>query len=157
CGTLFTPKSDEKYCSQGCAYVARLREEKGFGRFYELKGGQALPPVSSRVFQKSNFDWLAEQISHAESEAQGPIARASFHLQGVSCVGCVWQVEALFNRCPGAVEARIDVQSHRIELSWEKGTFNGEAFAEELKDLGYGLAPLEKSKEKVAASSRLAR
>ncbi len=157
CGTLFTPKSDEKYCSQGCAYVARLREEKGFGRFYELKGGQTLPPVSSRVFQKSNFDWLAEQISHAESEAQGPIARASFHLQGVSCVGCVWQVEALFNRCPGAVEARIDVQSHRIELSWEKGTFNGEAFAEELKDLGYGLAPLEKSKEKVAASSRLAR
>ena len=58
CGTAFTPKADERYCCNGCYYVAQLIKEQDLGQFYELKGDSVIPPIGSKVFQSEDTEAL---------------------------------------------------------------------------------------------------
>lgn len=155
CGTLFLSKGDDPFCCQGCAYVSQLLHDGGFDRFYELKGNQSVPPVGSRVFQEADTTWLSEATEHAETSSKAEIVKATFGVQGISCVGCVWLIEAIFNNRPGSVTIRIDPRSGGVRLSWLKNGFNAVAFSNELQKLGYRLQPEEEKNTTEATSKRL--
>ncbi|WOO40218.1 HAD-IC family P-type ATPase [Rubellicoccus peritrichatus] len=155
CGTLFLPKGDDIFCCQGCAYVSQLLHDGGFDRFYELKGEKAVPPVGSRVFQDADTTWLVETVKHAEASSKTEIIKASFGVQGISCVGCVWLIEAIFNNHPGSVSIHIDPRCGGIRLTWLKNGFNAVTFSNELQKLGYRLQPKEEKNEAEGASKRL--
>ncbi|MGA0846785.1 MAG: heavy metal translocating P-type ATPase metal-binding domain-containing protein, partial [Luteolibacter sp.] len=64
CGTEFVSQTaDERYCCQGCGYVAQLIEANGFDRFYDLKRGLAVAPAKSRPFEDHDFSWLADKVA----------------------------------------------------------------------------------------------
>ena len=64
-------------------------------------------------------------------------------MQGISCVGCVWLLERLFQRQPGALRARVRAHPGRIRLEWKPGEGDPTAFAEEARQFGYLLGPAE--------------
>ncbi len=156
CGTPFQPLREERYCCQGCAYVAGLLEEGGLERFYELKGTTVVPPVGARVFHEESWEWLEAQVANAENGLARGCAEGDFSIQGISCVGCVWLIEAIFREGKGAVDLAVDTNSARLRLSWEPGAFDAPAFARKLAQLGYRLTPPEHTTE-IAASHGLAR
>lgn len=139
CGTPFRPKNDECYCCQGCHYVAQVLRDDGFERFYELKGNTTLPPVGSKVFQEAATDWLEELQNDSEAAATARVASAEMGIEGISCLGCVWLIEALFKRQAGSSNIRIDARSGEIGLSWIPGKFDLPDFARELQQIGYRL------------------
>lgn len=143
CGTSFRPITDKEYCCQGCRYVARLLRENGFGRFYELKGSRAVPPVGTEVFEPMDTDWLEKLQAAAEAEEDTGLPAARLRVEGISCIGCVWLIEALFRQSPGAAEIRIDAGSQAAEIRWESGNFALADFARRLRQLGYRPAPYE--------------
>ncbi|HVJ46187.1 MAG TPA: HAD-IC family P-type ATPase, partial [Luteolibacter sp.] len=64
----------------------------------------------------------------------------------ISCVGCVWLVEKLFLRHPGAIEASAHPATGNLHLRWTAGETDLVPFANELASFGYTLTPLrEKS------------
>ncbi|MGJ8649772.1 MAG: heavy metal translocating P-type ATPase [Opitutaceae bacterium] len=140
CGTPFIPKSDETYCCHGCYYVAQLLEDNDLTRFYELKGKQVVPPIGSKVFQESDTAPLLTEIQRSEANTDKPVASARFSIEGISCVGCVWLIEAIFNRQTGAARAQIDPRSSAVELNWQRGHFDITSFAQELQKIGYRLS-----------------
>lgn len=156
CGTPFQPLKEERYCCQGCAYVAGLLEEGGLERFYELKGTTVVPPVGARVFHEESWEWLETAVANAEAGVTRGYAEADFSIQGISCVGCVWLIEAVFRERKGAVDLAVDTPSARLRLSWAPNEFDVVAFGRKLAQLGYKLTPPEFSAE-VAASHGLAR
>lgn len=139
CGTPFRPQHDECYCCQGCLYVSQVLKDDGFERFYELKGNTTLPPVGSKVFQDTETDWLETIQDNAEESATARVASAELAIEGISCLGCVWLIEALFKRQSGSSNIRIDARSGEIGLTWIPGHFNLPAFARELQQIGYRL------------------
>ncbi len=141
CGTPFLPKADESYCCHGCYYVAQLIEDNGFNRFYELKGNKTVPPVGSKVFQESDTRPLRMEMERAENTTDKPVATARFSIEGISCIGCVWLIEAIFNRQSGAAHAQIDPRANAVELTWQRGAFDLPAFSAELQKIGYRLSP----------------
>ena len=64
-----------------------------------------------------------------------------FDLLGISCIGCVWLIEKLFQRREGAGEIVIQPQLGQMVLSWIPGKFDLEAFAREIQQFGYILGP----------------
>jgi len=150
CGTSFIPKAEEDYCCHGCYYVAQLIEDKGLSRFYELKGNKAVPPVGSKVFHESDTAPLLAELESAEAATEKPVASERFSIEGISCIGCVWLIEAIFKRQPGAARALIDPRSNAVELTWQRGGFNLPDFAKELQTIGYRLSPY--SEEATAAN-----
>ena len=141
CGTAFTPKTDERYCCNGCYYVAQLIKEQDLGQFYELKGDSVIPPIGSKVFQSEDTEALETILKDAESgpEINPPLLR--LYIEGISCIGCVWLIETIYKRQPGAGTISINPQKGTIELSWQRGAFEIIAFAEELNRIGYRISP----------------
>src|SRR5689334_14452011 len=93
CGTQFRP-ADERpdFCCAGCEFVHGLIKERGLTQYYELQDGSSFP-VKAAVFQQRDHGWLAE-LQTANAGA------LDLNLQGISCIGCVWLIERLFERRP---------------------------------------------------------
>lgn len=140
CGTTFTPLGDqERFCCSGCAHVHSLIESSGLGKFYELRG-ESVAPVRPAALQPRDFTWLTAMATSAEQK--GERAELLLDIQGLSCAGCIWLIESLFNKKPGALRAEVNLQLGRIWMQWQKGQFDIKQFAEELQNFGYIVGPV---------------
>jgi len=140
CGTPFKSQNpEEEYCCHGCEYVARLIHEGGWDHFYDLKRS-SIQPVGTRAFQSRDLQWLQDLQEEKERETEGAV-EVNFDLQGISCIGCVWLVEKLFNDLPGALRIRIHPQMGFLQLTWQAGEFDLLRFAKEIQQFGYLLGP----------------
>jgi P-type Cu2+ transporter len=143
CGTPFSVSSEvEKFCCRGCEFVHDLIHHEGLDRFYDLRGRSTVRPVRSLPFESRDFGWLDELVERAESGvAPGEPAEADFSLEGMSCVGCVWLVENIFQRQAGALEISAHPATGVVQLRWAAGEANLRGLAEELASFGYALGP----------------
>ncbi|MDD2764383.1 MAG: heavy metal translocating P-type ATPase metal-binding domain-containing protein [Opitutaceae bacterium] len=145
------------FCCAGCAYVHRLVSEGGLGQYYRLKD-QVIAPVDSALFQPRDYGWLEKLQRDAEGRARPPGAPIStqagvadpgykrppemvLDLQGISCVGCVWLIEKLFEREPGALRLELNAQLGRLRMKWRPGRFDAAHFARTLQSFSYFLGP----------------
>lgn len=134
CSTEFSPREvAERYCCRGCEYVATLIRDQGLGRFYDLKRDAATAPVRSRPFEDHDFSWLERATSGKNS--------LDCAVEGISCIGCVWLIERLFDRYPGAIRAAANPGNGRLHLEWQERTCDLPGFARELASFGYVVAP----------------
>ncbi len=140
CGTEFKVSEERNlFCCSGCEYVYRLIHDEKLDRFYDLKGGKS-SPVGDRVFARENFDWLSDLVGLNEKEG---IVSLKTGLSGISCVGCVWLIEKLFNSEPGGLECRIDAQKAEVRLRFQSSQFDVISFARRLEKFGYSLRRYE--------------
>lgn len=138
CGTPFRARrADEEFCCTGCTYVYELIRGQKLDRYYDLRD-KTVPPVGNRVFHPSRYTWLEEAARQAESTAG---ATLTVRIQGLSCAACVWLVEQIFARQPGAVQVVVNVTTGLIRMRWETGKFSAVKFAEDLNRFGYTLGP----------------
>ncbi len=143
CGTPFTAsREDERFCCKGCEFVHELIHDGGFDRYYELRGSGPSKPVRSVPFESHDFSWLVDRVAALEAASPGASAvEGDFSLDGIACIGCVWLVEKLFLRQPGALEGAAHPATGRVHLRWLRGETDLPAFASELVSFGYSLAP----------------
>ena len=140
CDTPFVPRADEAYCCHGCEYVAQVLSDNDLTRFYELKGDATLPPVGSKAFSEAEVEPLLHEVQEVESLTSKPVASTRFNLEGVSCIGCVWLIEAIFQRQAGSARIGIDPRAGAVQLHWQHGHFDIATFARELQKIGYRLS-----------------
>lgn len=146
CHTLFKPAGPEdRFCCGGCSFVHDLINESGLGDYYTLKGRRITPPVKSAAFQQRDHSWMTPRIAAAEAAAGPGAATLDCAVQGISCVGCVWLLQRLFERQPGALRAQVRANPGRIRLEWSPGTGDPAAFAEEVRQFGYLLGHVEQA------------
>jgi len=142
CKLPFRPtKQRPEFCCSGCQFVYKLINRNGLDKYYELQDGQA-QPVKPTVFQPRDYSWLKELIDEAEKKSAS--ACLALDLQGISCVGCVWLIEELFQRKPGALSISVNSALGQVRMQWMRGEFDVLAFALELQSFGYLLAPAAK-------------
>ena len=144
CGTHFEPQEpSDEFCCGGCAFVHQLIHDQGFDQYYNLKGGKVTAPVKSVAFQKRDYTWLTESAATAEAAAGQGAAQLDLAVQGISCVGCVWLLERVFSRIPGALRARVRAHPGRIRLEWSPGSCDLASFADTVRQFGYLLGPAD--------------
>ena len=138
------------FCCAGCAYIFRLVSGAGFDRYYRLKD-KVIAPAGSALFQPRDYGWLEALQREAEMAVGPPGATMTprrrrppemvLDLQGISCVGCVWLIEKLFEREPGALRIEINAQLGRIRLKWQSSQFDAARFARTLQSFNYFVGP----------------
>lgn len=141
CGApLLDQRSTESgFCCPGCAYVYRLIGEHGLSDYYNYKAA-ATPPADPAVFQPRDYGWL--DTLQAETE-KPDTARCELLLsvQGISCAGCVWLIERLYQEETGAIDVVVSPQSGELRLRWQRGTLSLSAFARKIQSFGYLIGP----------------
>jgi Cu2+-exporting ATPase len=134
------------FCCAGCAYVHRLVHEHGLEGYYRLKDHVTVP-ADPTVFQSRDYGWLDAAQRAAEAAVVDRPAGASrnpaldLDLQGISCVGCVWLIERLFQQQAGGRDIVVNAQLGRMRLGWNAGAFSAAEFARKLQAFGYLVGP----------------
>lgn len=142
CGTSFAPESpDDRYCCAGCGFVHDLITREGLEKFYDLKGDDRLLPAGAAVLAPASVEWAVDVLRAAESAATNGLAKARLDLQGVTCMGCVWLIDAVFHKTPGAARLMVNSQRGELTASWLVGRFDLAEFAARLAHFGYRLGP----------------
>ncbi|HVS51545.1 MAG TPA: heavy metal translocating P-type ATPase metal-binding domain-containing protein [Opitutaceae bacterium] len=157
------------FCCAGCSYVYRLVHEHGLAGYYRIKD-DVTAPADAAVFQPRDYAWL--ETAQREAEADGaaapsprasadggpnatrtsrplqnsaPIPELTLDVQGISCAGCVWLIERLFQPQPGARDIFVNAQYGTMRLRWVRGKFNAVDFARKLQAFGYLVGPTGES------------
>lgn len=144
CRHCGAPLIDERmretgFCCAGCSYVYRLVHEHGLAGYYRIKD-DITTPADAAVFQARDYAWL--ETAQRESEAApGKIPELTLDVQGISCAGCVWLIERVFQQLPGARDINVNAQYGTMRLRWVRGAFSAAGFARKLQAFGYLAGP----------------
>jgi P-type Cu2+ transporter len=135
------------FCCAGCAYVFRLVHEHGLAGYYRIKD-EITAPADAAVFQPRDYSWLEAAQREAEAGTTAPqrsdqnkISRLTLDVQGISCVGCVWLIERIFQPQAGARDIVVNAQYGTMQLRWTSGQFSAVDFARKLQAFGYLVGP----------------
>ena len=132
CGVYFRTKKIEKvYCCNGCEEVAVLIKDEGLDGFYALRD-QPGRPIGK--LPKDNFIWARELQRAMELEG---LCRARIRVEGMTCAGCAWLIEHLFQREKGGERIHVSTAGHFMDLSWKAERFRLDDFLEGLRRYGY--------------------
>lgn len=159
CGTPVPAQAmDSRFCCAGCAYVYELLHTQGLDQFYDLRGAQSLPPVPAQAMRERDYEWLSRLGRESESQAtSGQAATLQLAVQGLSCMGCVWLMEKLFQSLPGAVRLDVHVPRGELHLEWQPGVFPLLEFAHQLQQFGYLVGRAEEAQASSVQSSAFSR
>ena len=140
CHTKFTPvEGDDGFCCAGCRFVHHLLHKRGLEDFYRF--GRTHSPAGSFVFHERDHRWL-EEVKVAAEASGAEVAEATVEIQGISCAGCVWLIEAVFMEHEGAVSCRVNSSSGTVRLRWRAGAADLADFARDVQRFGYLLGPV---------------
>ncbi len=150
CGSVFRAEANEDFCSAACRVVHERILAAGLESFYTFAKG-SVQPADSRIFHPEDMSWLNQAQANAEAtaEKQGGAPELECGIEGISCLGCVWLVEELFKREPGALECTISPARGRLRLCWRTGKgLKLAAFARVLQNFGYCIFPREHASDR---------
>jgi Cu2+-exporting ATPase len=156
CGTPFSGSSNERFCCRGCEFVWKSIHQNGLSQFYDIKGNASLPPIGASVFSHRNLSELGKAQEKIEARGENEIVRGEFRIEGISCIACVWLIEAVFKRESGAIDIKVDSQAGEVLLIWRREIFKIKKFGQALGGLGYQLVAIESASQKPPASRQLA-
>jgi Cu2+-exporting ATPase len=141
CRHCGAPSRTGEFCCAGCAYVFRLVHEQGLEAYYRFKDA-VTPPADPALLEARDYAWLTQAARAAEEGNASATPSLVVEVQGLSCAACVWLIEKLFLRTPGAGRVDVNAQTGRLRMSWQRGVFDAEAFARTLQSFGYLLGPV---------------
>lgn len=144
------------FCCAGCAYVYRLVHEHGLDNYYKFKES-VTTPVDAAVFQPRDFVWLETLQAEAEQSAGGEPPEMRLSIQGISCAGCVWLIERLFQQQPGARTIIVNAQLGQMELRWNAREFSAAEFARKLHAFNYLAGPPDDSEAELESRALVRR
>jgi len=141
CQHCGAPSPQGEFCCAGCAYVYRLVHDEGLDTYYRIKD-DVTAPADPSLLQPRDYAWLKEAQREAEECAtNGRAASLVLEVQGISCAGCVWLIEKLFNKQVGAGRMEVNAQTGQMRWFWEAGRFDAVECARTLQRFNYLVGP----------------
>jgi Cu2+-exporting ATPase len=136
---------DSGFCCAGCSYVHRLVHENGLAAYYRIKD-DVTSPADPTVFQPRDYSWLETSQRNVEARlgtgsAGSSVPELTLDVQGISCAGCEWLIERVFQQQPGARDINVNAQYGSMRLRWINGEFSAAGFAHTLQTFGYLAGP----------------
>jgi Cu2+-exporting ATPase len=140
CRSPLTNVSADAFCCAGCRNVHALLQSSGLDRYYQLRGEQALAPVSEGIRQRDHM-WL--DALEAAAPTSGT-RRITLDVQGIQCGACVWLISALFKRQPAALTLNLNPALGRLSCV-VGNAFPLVSFVSLVEDFGYRLGPAQRA------------
>ena len=141
CKHCGAPSPSGEFCCAGCAYVFRLVHDEGLDGYYRIKD-EVTTPADPSLLQPRDYAWLEDAHREAETVAtNGRAPHLVLEVQGISCAGCVWLIEKLFLKQPGAGRVEVNAQTGQMRWYWEKGRFDAVECARTLQRFNYLVGP----------------
>ncbi len=129
-----------EFCCEGCHHVYDLLRGQGLDRYYALRSGPGLA-VADPPRAAGDAAWMAAALQGVDAAAG--LGRLELDVEGIHCTGCVWLIQEIFRRMQVEGQVIVNPALGSLVLS-VTGSFPLQAFAEQLRGVGYRLGPHRK-------------
>ena len=85
-------------------------------------------------------------VSYRKHPDGGRVAHLELAVFGAKCAGCIRKIEGGLAALPGVDEARLNLSTGRLSVSWREGATPPALITRTLHDLGYRAAPFDPEK-----------
>lgn len=127
----------ELFCCTGCRSARELIGVTGLEHYYDLTSG----PMNRGEADPTELPWLPALLEAARARYPSDRLVLTVDVQGLHCAACVWVMQALFSRLPGAHHLEIDPGVGRLRLTFDADRFALERYLQDLARLGYRTGP----------------
>ena len=139
CGNALDLGSRKPFCCAGCETVYDALTEGGLLDYYSLRDVSA-QPVGDLRLERRDHKWMLPHERALEQRSDRYDTR--FQIQGLQCAACVWLIEQIFYRQPGALAVEVNSGAGVLALSIAK-PFDLPRFVREVERLGYLLGDFD--------------
>ncbi|MFO0750993.1 MAG: heavy metal translocating P-type ATPase metal-binding domain-containing protein [Myxococcota bacterium] len=128
----------EGFCCSGCRTARELLTKAGLDHYYVLATGQGTPGEAA----PSETTWLPALLEAARMRTPTPDRLTlEVDVQGLHCAACVWVLQALFKRLPGAHHLLVNPGVGRLRLTIDPERFPLEGYLADIARVGYRSGP----------------
>jgi Cu2+-exporting ATPase len=132
------------FCCPGCQAVAEAIVDSGLGHYYQHRGQ---PGANPQALPVQPLDELA-LYDRAEVQApfvhtDGALSQATLAVDGITCAACGWLIEKHLRSVPGVSEARLNLSTHQLHVSWQPDAAPLSQLLAEIRQIGYAAHPYQ--------------
>ena len=126
------------FCCTGCAAAFDLVRGLGLERYYERR----LVDPAARPLRPDSDAPPTDYAPHAKRAADGT---ATLHLMvdGMQCAACVWLIETALGRQPGVTQARLNMTTRRLTVTWREDETDANTVVDTIARIGYRAVPFD--------------
>lgn len=84
---------------------------------------------------------------NSEPTLEGLTHRLTLAVQGIHCARCIWAIESALNDLPQVTQARVNMSTARLVVTWQGDAAFAETVVHTVEALGYRLTPIEEQKK----------
>lgn len=131
-GPLAPGGGDDRFCCTGCAGAFHLINSLGLDTYYR-----------QRADVEGTRPEAIEQMPLTDSvivDDRG-LCKLDLAVDGLTCAACVWLIESVLARRPEVEQARLNMTSRRLALSWRGAPELADELVRNIALLGYRLVP----------------
>ena len=141
CGITFAPPThDEKaseFCCHGCETVFHLLKDSGLSDFYHIDDQVKIPIPTASAENSFTFLDAPETRAKLIDFSDGKTTKIRFHVPAIHCAACVWLLEHLYQIDARIGEARVNLMTKELSVSFEEHDLRLSELVERLNSLGY--------------------
>ncbi len=147
--TALSPAAPD-FCCSGCAGAYALLGELGLTSYYNRRAidpkVRALRPDEDEV---ANVDFT--ELASTDGDGNHHL---NLMVDGIHCAACVWLIETLLQRNPTVLQARVNMTTRRLRLSWRGELGDIDDIIRPVMQMGYRLIPFDPAALEQATASR---
>lgn len=147
--TAMSPAAPD-FCCAGCAGAYELLGEMGLTSYYNRRAidpkVRALRPDEDEI---ASFDFT--ELASTDTDGHHHL---NLMVDGIHCAACVWLIETLLQRNSAVLQARVNMTTRRLRLSWQGDVSDIEDIIRPVMQLGYRLIPFDPAALEQATTSR---
>ncbi|MCA9238824.1 MAG: heavy metal translocating P-type ATPase, partial [Planctomycetales bacterium] len=139
---LIDPTAAHQFCCNGCRTVYEMIHANGLERFYRLRDAADSQPAKA-LTQSQDYQAFDDPafLERQTRPTSGGLRAVELRLEGVHCAACLWLVERLPSIVPGVVDARLNLRSAMVRVTWNPQQVALSKIAATLQRLGYPSHP----------------
>jgi Cu2+-exporting ATPase len=147
--TAMSPAAPD-FCCAGCAGAYELLGEMGLRSYYNRRAidpkVRALRPDEEEI---ASFDFT--ELASTDDDGHHHL---NLMVDGIHCAACVWLIETLLQRNSAVLQARVNMTTRRLRLSWQGEVSDIEDIIRPVMQMGYRLIPFDPAALEQATLSR---
>lgn len=147
--TALSPAGPD-FCCSGCAGAYELLGELGLSSYYKRR---AIDP-KIRALRPDEEEIGSFDFTDLASTDQDGNHHLHLMVDGIHCAACVWLIETLLQRNPAVLQARVNMTTRRLRLTWQGKLEDIDAIVRPVLRMGYRLIPFDPAALEQASLSR---
>ncbi|GAB3128750.1 heavy metal translocating P-type ATPase metal-binding domain-containing protein [Novispirillum itersonii] len=134
------PDGQDGFCCHGCKGAWDLINGLGLDSYYQKR---CFDPQAKTLRPDEEDGSVTDFATYVDHDTATGISTLHLMVEGVQCAACIWLIETVLRRVPLVTQARVNMTTRRLTLSWTGTPQQATEVTAPVMQIGYRLVPYD--------------